>query len=228
MTLEERIAEVRERIGAAARRAGRDPSEISLVAVSKMFPVSAIAAAADAGVTDFGENRAQDLAHKAALVGDRVHWHFVGALQRNKVRTVVGTAGLIHSVDRLEVARAISRRAEAIGTIQRVLIEVNVSGEASKAGVEPAGTRKLSEDVAALDGVELRGLMTIPPRTEDPEASRPYFERLADLRESALLSPAAASELSMGMTGDFEVAVETGATIVRIGEAIFGPRADKR
>jgi PLP dependent protein len=223
-----RVSAVRSRIDAAARHAGRDPSEVRLVAVSKGFPAHAIVEALHAGVIDFGENRAQELARKMETLGDRARWHFVGALQRNKVRTVVGATALIHSIDRTEVADAVSRRALALGRVQPVLVEVNVSGEASKSGVPEERAPQLAEAVAALEGVELKGFMTIPPWGEDPEAARPVFERLASLRRNVSAVVPSAVELSMGMTHDFEVAVECGATIVRIGEAIFGSRPDQR
>ena len=223
MSVAARVASVRARIARSAARSGRHPEDVLLVAVSKTFPVDAIREAVEAGVTDLGENRAQELQQKAGLL-EGVRWHFVGHLQSNKVRHVVGVASLVHSVDGARVAQAIGKRARALQTTQDVLIEVNVSGEASKQGVEPEHLRALVEEVEAIEGVALRGLMTMPPLPESPESSRPYLRRLAELREQLEDVAPEAGELSMGMTRDLEVAVEEGATIVRVGEAIFGPR----
>lgn len=228
MTIAERYESVRARADAAARRAGREPSEITLVAVSKTWPADVLAEAADAGAAVFGENRAQELKEKHAVLGSRVRWHFVGPLQSNKVRAVVGVAELVHSVDRYGLAEAIARRARSLGIVQDVLVEVNVGGEATKHGVEPAGAVRLAEEVTGLEGVSVRGLMAIPPRTSGPEATRPYFRDLAALRDLVSGAAPAARELSMGMSGDFEQAIEEGATIVRVGEAIFGPRPPAR
>ncbi len=227
MTVAENVEAVRARIEAAAQRSGRRGRDVVLVAVSKTFGIDSIKAALDAGVSDLGENRAQELREKATEISG-VRWHFVGHLQSNKVRHLVGTAALIHSVDRVEVANAIDKRARATGIVQEVLIEVNVSGEGAKHGVAPDALMQLVEGVAALDGLALRGLMTIPPLPRRPEDSRPHLRRLASLRKRVQEIEPAASELSMGMTRDFEVAIEEGATIVRLGEAIFGPRPPAR
>jgi PLP dependent protein len=216
-----RVERVRERVTAAAERAGRDPSEITLVAIAKTFGADAVLEALEAGVTDVGENRAQEFRDKHAVVGDRARWHFVGHLQTNKVRQVVGAAVLIHSVDRYGLAEAISRRAERLGVVQDVLIEVNVAGEASKHGVEPTRAEELAEEISRLSGVTVRGLMTMPPLAATPEESRRHFKELAAI--AARMGDA--TELSMGMSGDFEVAIEEGATLVRVGEAIFGSRS---
>ncbi len=224
MSVDARIAAVRARIDAAAEATRRDPAEVTLVAISKTFGADVILGAAAAGVTDFGENRAQEFRQKFAVIGDRVTWHFVGHLQTNKARHVVGSATLLHSVDRLGLAEEVARRARAANIVQDVLLEVNVAGEASKHGVAPAAARSLADRVASLDGLRLRGLMTIPPRAHDPQDSRPYFEELAALRDDVASVHPTAVELSMGMTQDFEVAIACGATIVRVGEAIFGPR----
>lgn len=224
MTLADRYRRVRDRVAAAAERAGRDPAGITLVAVSKTWPADVVAEAAAAGADVFGENRAQELKEKHAVLGDRVRWHFVGPLQSNKVRAVAGVAELVHSVDRYGLAEAIARRSRTLGIVQDVLVEVNVGGEATKHGVEPAAAPRLAEEISTLEGIAVRGLMAIPPRTSDPEASRRYFEDLVALRDVVTLSLPDATELSMGMSGDFEQAIEEGATIVRVGEAIFGPR----
>jgi PLP dependent protein len=219
------LASVRARLDAAARRGGRDARDVCLVAVGKTWPPGALQEALDAGVRDLGENRAQELRDKVAALGGRARWHFIGHLQTNKVRHVVGIAHLVHAVDRIELAEALSRRALALGVEQGVLLEVNVAGEASKHGVAPADAVGVAAAVAALDGVSMRGLMTVPPLPDRPEDSRPVYAELARIgRELAARVPGA-TELSMGMTRDFEIAIEEGATMVRIGEAIFGPRA---
>lgn len=224
MSLSERYAGVLDRVAQAAQRAGRAPEDVTLVAVSKTWPADVLKDAAGAGVEVFGENRAQELKEKFAVLGDRVRWHFVGPLQSNKVRNVVGVAELVHSVDRYGLGEAIARRARSLGIVQDVLVEVNTGGEATKHGVEPAGAVRLAEEVAALDGIAVKGLMTIPPRTDDPDGARPYFRDLVALRDLLAESVPGATELSMGMSADFEQAIEEGATIVRVGEAIFGPR----
>lgn len=219
-----RLERVRARIDAAAHRAGRDPSGVTLVAVSKTFGTDVLLEAITAGITDLGENRAQELKEKVAVIGDRARWHFVGHLQTNKVRHVVGSVRLVHSVDRIGLAEAIARRARSLGVVQDALIEVNIAGESSKHGASPTAAVALAGEIDSLDGIHIRGLMAMPPATPDPDASRPYFRRLAQLRRELLRHVNDADELSMGMSGDFEVAVEEGATLVRVGEAIFGPR----
>jgi pyridoxal phosphate enzyme (YggS family) len=215
---------VLERIDRAARRSGRDPAEITLVAVGKTFPADVIIAAAEAGIGDIGESRAQELKEKYAVIGRRVRWHFVGPLQTNKVRHVAGVAALIHSVDRFGIAEAIARRARRIGMSQPVLVEVNIAREPAKHGADPAQAIALAAQVAELEGIEVRGLMCMAPHSIDPEPSRPYFSELRELGESLQRDVPSARALSMGMTRDFEVAVEEGATLVRVGEAVFGPR----
>jgi pyridoxal phosphate enzyme (YggS family) len=223
MTIEERFADVRDRVSAAAGRSGREVSDVTIVAVTKTWPADVAAAALRAGVTDLGENRAQELAQKRAIVDENARWHFVGHLQTNKVRRVAGVT-LIHSVDRFGLGEAIARRAVEMDIVQEVLLEVNVSGEASKHGVAPERMAALAEQLLGLDGLRVRGLMTVPPLPEQPESSRPYFAQLMTLRDELQRTAPGAMELSMGMTRDFEVGVEEGATIVRVGEAIFGPR----
>jgi pyridoxal phosphate enzyme (YggS family) len=224
VTLASNLARVQERIAAAAARVGRSPAEVVCVAVSKTWPAEVVADALQAGVEVLGENRAQELRDKAAALGGRARWHFVGHLQTNKVRHVVGVAELVHSVDRLEVAEAISRRATRLGIHQDVLIEVNVAGDPDKHGVDPGEAAALAAKVGALDGLRVRGLMTMPPWPEVAEDSRPYYRELAALGPALAEVAPGSSELSMGMTRDFEVAIEEGATLVRIGEAIFGAR----
>ena len=222
------LAEVRRRIAAAAARAGRDPAAVSLVAVTKDVAADVVAAAVAAGATDIGENRYQEAKSKiAALAGRPVRWHFIGHLQRNKVKYVVECFNIIHSLDSLELAVEIDRRAQATSGAGRVpvLVEVNVGGEATKFGVAPEGAVELVLKAAALPGLDVQGLMTIAPQAGDPEAARPHFRRL---RLLAAAVPGAGGpvlrHLSMGMSDDFEVAVEEGATLVRVGRAIFGAR----
>jgi PLP dependent protein len=218
------LERTRDRIARAADRSGRRPEDVVLVAIAKTFPVDVVQKAIDAGVQDVGENRAQELKDKVATLGQRARWHFVGHLQTNKVRNVIGRIALLHSVDRYGLAEAVARRARSLEIVQDVLVEVNIAGEPSKHGVDPGAAVALASEVAALEGVRVRGLMTMPPITEDPEGSRPHFRALAALRDELVHSLPEATELSMGMTRDFEVAIEEGATFVRIGEAIFGPR----
>jgi PLP dependent protein len=224
MTIDERVAAVRNRIVGAARRTGRSPDAVVLVGVSKTFSADLCRTAIEAGIVDLGENRAQELKEKAKLVNGRVRWHFIGHLQMNKVRSVVGTSSLIHSVDRVELGSAISRRAEATGITQDVLIQVNVAGDATKHGARPEDAVDLAVAVDALPAVAVKGLMTMPPYPQDPEDSRPTYKELATLGNDLIEQLPAAGALSMGMTRDFEVAVEEGATLLRVGEALFGAR----
>lgn len=212
---------VRDDVDAIARAAGRDPAEVTVVAVSKLQPAAAIVEAAAAGVTDVAENYAQELVAKQAEVTVPLRWHFIGKLQRNKARMVVGRAALIHAVDSLELAAEIGKRAAAAGAVQPVLVAVNTGGEAQKSGVEPDAAAALLDAIAALTGVRVDGLMTMPPLPERPEDSRPHFRALRELRDR-LAGPL--PHLSMGTTGDYGVAIEEGATLVRIGTAIFGER----
>lgn len=219
------LAEVRSRIDAAALRAGRDPSEVTLIAVSKAFPVEAIEAARREGQVDFGENRVQELTGKFEQIGGAVRWHFVGRLQRNKVRQVVATGAVIHSVDRPELAEEIDRRASR--PVQ-VLVEVNTTGEPQKGGAEPQEVSGLVRRVMDLPNLELVGLMTMA-RKGSPELARPVFRGLARLRDGlAEEYSGRIHHLSMGMSQDYEVAVEEGATLVRVGEAVFGPRTPRQ
>lgn len=223
----DRLAVVKRRITEAAERAGRDPGEIRIVAVGKTKPVALLREAIDAGVQALGENYVQELLAKREAIGDCVEWHFVGHLQTNKARFLVPFCSLIHGVDSLRVAEEISRRADRIGRRQPVLIEVNLSGENSKFGVAEENVLALAEAMVELPGVQLCGLMTMPPLSPDPEASRPYFRRLRCIQSKLIESGIPKDnvrELSMGMTSDYQVAIEEGATLVRIGTAIFGAR----
>jgi PLP dependent protein len=219
-----RVAEVRGRIAAAAERAGRDPAAVTLVAVAKLHPVEAIRAAVDAGVTDVGENYAQELQAKAAaLEGTGVRWHFVGRLQRNKAAAVVGVRALVHSLTSLPLAEALGRRARAAGTVARALVQVELDERPAAHGVRPADLDGFVAAARAVEGLDLAGLMVMPAQTPDPGDARPVFRRAAALARDLGLG-----ELSMGMTADLEVAVEEGATLVRVGTAVFGPRPRAR
>ena len=228
MNLESRIDEISERIGKAAARSGRLAEDVKLVAVTKQVEPDVIARAAQYGLRAFGENYAQELRLKQEIisrsVSDDVEWHFIGRLQRNKVKYLVGSVALIHSLDTVSAASEIDRKARASGMKMPVLVEVNTGGE-SKGGVEPDALGDFLQELAGLQGVELKGLMTMPPYFDDPEKARPYFAALRDLRDRLSAKYPGLKELSMGMSGDFEVAIEEGATIVRIGSAIFGNRA---
>jgi PLP dependent protein len=215
------LRRVQERVRAACQRAGRSPDEVTLIGITKGFAVAAVVAAHAAGLSDMGENRVQEAAAKieaAATQGIRPRWHLVGHLQSNKVKTALGLFDIIHSVDSLHLAEAISRQARAPVP---VLLEVNVAGEESKFGFNPNDVPDALARARALPNVDVQGLMTVAPLAENAEDVRPVFRRLRELGESLGLH-----HLSMGMSDDFEVAVEEGSTLVRIGRAIFGPRPD--
>jgi pyridoxal phosphate enzyme (YggS family) len=223
-TIAERWRAVRARVDAACERAGRAPSEVTVIAVSKTHPASAVREAAAAGATDFGENYAQELAAKRAeLAGLPIRWHYIGRLQRNKAKLVAGQVVLVHAVDSAELAAEIGKRA---AVVQPVLLAINAAGEQTKGGVTADQAGALARAIVATPNVRLDGLMTMPPPGDDPEASRPYFEALRALRDRlASELGIALPVLSMGMSGDFEVAIACGATHVRIGTAIFGARS---
>lgn len=221
-TTAERIADVQARITDAARRSGRSPEEVTLVAVTKTVPVERIREAVEAGLKDFGENYVQEALPKLAALGNDVRWHFIGHLQSNKARLVAGAFALIHSLDSVALAEELNKRAANAGVTQNVLIEVRLDPAETKTGVLPEELGVLTDTVMALPHLRLQGLMGMPPLFADPEESRPYFAHLRELSE--ILPEGARRELSMGMSTDFEVAIEEGATIVRVGTAIFGPR----
>ena len=229
MTIAERFKEVKKRADDAALRSGRDPEDIKLVAVTKTHPASEINEAIAAGATDIGENRVQEILEKIDDVST-VRWHLIGHLQTNKVRQVIDKVVMIHSVDSLKLAREIDKRAAAAGLKMDVLIEINSAMEETKSGISADDLKQLCEEITSqCDSVRICGLMCIPPMAAEPEDARPYFKEAAELFEdmkSWQLPPErfAPTELSMGMSGDFEVAVEEGATIVRVGSSIFGPR----
>ncbi len=220
MSVAEQLTRVRERMAAACRRAGRSPDEVTLVGVSKGVPAQRVAEAHAAGLQDMGENRVQEAAAKIealAAQGVRPRWHLVGHLQTNKAKTVTGLFAILHSVDSVRLAQALSRRAREPLPI---LLEVNVAQEASKFGFTPQEVASALRSIVDLPNLDVRGLMTVAPQTDQPESVRPVFQRLRKLRDELGLR-----ELSMGMTNDFEVAIEEGATMVRVGRAIFGERA---
>jgi PLP dependent protein len=220
------LARVRDRITRATEHAGRTGTEVLLVAVSKTVTVERIREAIAAGVPALGENRVQEAREKVAAIGRPVPWHLIGSLQTNKVKDALLCFDLIHSVDRLPLAEALSARATRDGRRVECLVQVNVADEPQKGGLSLGELRPALEAMAALPGLVLRGLMTIPPLPRDPEESRPYYRAMRKLLDEAQgwgLGPGF-RELSMGMSGDFEVAVEEGASIVRVGTAIFGAR----
>lgn len=224
MPIAENIVQLRNRIDAACLRCGRDPADINLIAVSKTFPASAIEEAIDAGITDIGENRVQEAKAKFAVIAKPAKWHLVGHLQTNKVKDAVKIFQIIHSLDSLHLAQEIQKRASA--PIE-CLIEVNTSGEESKFGVLPDQAADLTKSILSFDKIQIVGLMTIGPgwAIEEQEASRPCFKTLAELKnELTQTLGLELPELSMGMTSDFEVAIEEGSTMIRIGTAIFGTR----
>ncbi len=226
MDIRANLEAVRERIARAAERAGRRPEAVLLVAVSKGVDLDRIRQAIAVGVPALGENRIQEARGKVAELGRPVPWHLVGHLQTNKVRDALACFDLIHSLDRLALAQELDRRARAEGRAVDVLVQVNVAEEAAKGGFRPADLKPALEVLTEFGSLRVRGLMTIPPLPRDPEESRPHYRELRRLQETTAgwgLSFHLA-ELSMGMSGDFEVAIEEGATMVRIGTAIFGPR----
>ncbi|MCL4685573.1 YggS family pyridoxal phosphate-dependent enzyme [Myxococcota bacterium] len=233
-----RLLALRARIDAAARRAGRDPAAVHLLGASKRQSPARIAAAARSGLCDFGENYVQEAAAKIPLVreilgseeADLLRWHAIGHMQRNKARQAVGCFDRIHGVDSARLAIELAHAAEAAGRVVPVLLQVNLSGEPQKAGVAPDAVPELLAAVSAHASLRATGLMTLPAPTADPEAARPVFARLRALRDELRTEPGGANltELSMGMSQDFEVAVEEGATWVRIGTELFGPRPGGR
>ena len=213
---------VHERVARACERAGRKPDDVLLIAVSKTVEIERIRLAVTAGVRALGENRVQEAKEKVAGLGRPVPWHLIGSLQTNKARDAVELFDWIHSVDREELARELDRRAHQRERRVKILVQVNVGEEPQKGGVHPAELKGLLESLTALSSLEVRGLMCIPPAAETADASRPWFKRLRELRDATGLE-----HCSMGMSGDFEVAIEEGATMVRVGTAIFGPRAPR-
>jgi len=227
MSISDNLGTIQARIDAAARRAGRDPASVRLVAVSKTKPAAFVDEAARSGQRLFGENYVQELAAKAREVAGPVEWHFIGHLQSNKVRQIAGLVTMIHSVDRLSLAEEIDRQWGKLGRVCDVLIEVNIACEETKCGTSVKEVFELARRVAALPHLRLKGLMTMPPFYDDPEGARPFFRELRRLAAEIAaenIPRVEMNELSMGMSGDFEVAIAEGATLVRVGSAIFGER----
>jgi pyridoxal phosphate enzyme (YggS family) len=225
--LEKNLIQVRERIEHAAQRVGRDPTGIRLIAVTKQVAIESIREAVAAGAMIFGENYVQEARHKIDEIGHTgLQWHFIGHLQTNKAHYAVRLFDLIHSVDSIKLARELDRRAAAEGTVMNCLIEVNISQEESKFGITEKKARELAREMQDLKNISLHGLMTMPPYFDDPESARPYFIALRKLKEEIAQDGIPLPELSMGMSTDFEVAIEEGATMVRVGRAIFGERSE--
>lgn len=221
----ENLESVRGKIAAAAGRAGRNPSEIELIAVSKTHPAEIIREASGGGQELFGENRVQEALAKIPLLPGKLRWHLIGHLQSNKVRKALPHFELIHGVDSLDLARDLDRIAAEEGLFPRILLEVNVSGEGSKHGFEPAVLERHLEDLLALPRLQIEGFMTMAPMAPEAEASRPHFRSLREFRDGlARKAGIPFPTLSMGMSGDYEVGIEEGATLVRVGSAIFGGR----
>jgi pyridoxal phosphate enzyme (YggS family) len=226
VSLPDNLNSIQQRISAACSRAGREPDSVTLLAVSKTHLPETIREAAGLGQLVFGENKVQEAKAKIPLCPGKLRWHFIGHLQSNKVRDAVQLFEMIQSVDSLPLAQEIHKRAAEAAKTMPVLLEVNLAGEATKFGYSPERLLAELKEVNTLPRIEIRGLMTVPPWSPDAEKSRPHFRRLRELKhECEQFLGAPLSELSMGMSGDFEVAIEEGATIVRIGTAMFGPRA---
>jgi hypothetical protein len=227
MDLKKRLENVNDRINKAALKCGRDPENIHLVAVSKTIPANRVKEAIELGVTILGENYVQEARDKFNVLGTYpVSWHFIGHLQTNKAKYAVRLFDLIHSVDTLKLARELDKQAKKVNKVQDILIQINVSKEPSKSGSDIENAGNLIKDIVRLENLSVKGLMAMPPFFNNPEKARPYFIALRNLRDQIqkTLPDVALDELSMGMTGDFEVAIEEGATLVRIGTAIFGER----
>lgn len=219
------LGEILDRIASAATRAGRPADDVELVAVSKTFPAQFVRDAWDAGQTVFGESRVQEAVAKIPDLPGALHWHFIGHLQKNKIRRALPLFELFHGIDSLDLANDMDRIAAEEGVFPRVLLEVNVAGEASKFGFRPEALEREIDSLLALPRVQVEGLMTIAPYADDPESSRPHFRALRELRDRLEKQTGVPlPRLSMGMSGDFEVAIEEGATLVRVGSAIFGSR----
>lgn len=225
--IKENVAEVEARIQAACERAGRRRDEVTLIAVSKTKPVSDIYEVMETGIKDYGENKVQEMCDKMEVIQQPLNWHMIGHLQRNKVKYIVDKAALIHSVDSLRLAQQISQEALKKGVEANILIEVNVAEEASKFGLTTDEVIQMVTEIAKLPAIHIKGLMTVAPFTENSEENRPYFRNLKQLAVDIAeknIDNVTMSVLSMGMTGDYEVAIEEGATMVRVGTGIFGAR----
>lgn len=219
-----RVARVRAAIAAACARCGRDPRDVTLVGVSKIHPATVVQPVIDAGVTILGESRVQEAADKVPHLTGISELHLVGRLQRNKVKPAAALFDVIHSVDRLPLAEALQAAAQSTGKVQRVFLQVNIGRETQKGGVVPEALAELAEAVSAMAHLRLEGLMCVPPYDPDPEAARPYFQALARLASDLPTRDGPPLALSMGMSNDFPIAIEEGATHVRVGTALFGAR----
>ncbi len=227
--IEKNLNEVRERITRAAERAHRDPASIELVAITKTIGISKIREAIQAGQRLFGENRVQEAREKIDILGSEARWHMVGHLQTNKAKEAVQLFELIHSVDSLRLAEELDRRCRQLGRTMDILVQVNISGEETKHGTEAGAAIGLIGKISTLGNLNIKGLMTIPPFSPVPDDSRPFYRQLMAIKkrvEDADMEGVSMELISMGMSGDFEVAVEEGATMVRVGTAIFGPRGN--
>ena len=223
----ENIRSVEQRIQAAGARAGRSRDEVTLICVTKTMPVTDLQEAYDEGQRNFGENRVQEITEKYPLLPDDIRWHMIGHLQRNKVKYLMDRVVMIHSVDSASLARTISKEAVKAGRTMDILLEVNAAGEESKFGLSYEEVLPLVREIAPLPGLHICGLMTVAPYTDDPETNREFFKKLRDLSvdiDRQSIDNVSMHTLSMGMTGDFEVAIEEGATHIRVGTAIFGKR----
>ena len=227
----ENLEQVRKNIELACRKAGRDPKEVTLISVSKTKPVSMLQEAYDAGSRDFGENKVQEIMDKVPQLPSDIRWHMIGHLQRNKVKYIVGKVALIHSVDTYRLAEEINIQAKKRGIIVPILVEVNIAGEETKFGTTAEDAMLLVEEISKLENVRIKGLMTIAPFVENPEDNRLYFRKIKQLSVDITnknIDNVSMEILSMGMTGDYEVAIEEGATMVRVGTGIFGARNYKK
>ena len=226
-SIAENLERVREKIAEAALRSGRSPELVKLVGVTKIVDVERIKEAVSAGLQILGENYVQEARDKIEQLGDRASWHFIGRLQRNKAKYAVKLFDLIQTVDSLKLAAELNRRAQPLSRVIPIIIQVNLAGESSKGGVHPLECIKLIRQIAELPNLRVQGLMTMPPFFNDPERARPYFRQLRELSEQVAEAEVAGvemKEISMGMSGDYEAAIEEGATLVRVGTAIFGER----
>lgn len=226
--LQENLKQVEENICRACEKAKRAREEITLIAVSKTKPISMLSEIYDCGVREFGENKVQEICEKREKLPSDIHWHMIGHLQRNKVKYIISDVTLIHSVDTYRLAEEINVQAKKINRIVPILIEVNIAGEASKFGISAEETLQLVEEISRLDNLRIKGLMTIAPYVEDPEENRPYFRKIRELSVDIAqknIDNVSMDILSMGMTGDYMVAVEEGSTMVRVGTGIFGARS---
>jgi len=227
MSITENLSMVENKIAAACKRAGRERDEVKLIAVSKTQPVEAIREAIEYGINSFGENRVQELREKTEIIKDNLDWHLIGHLQTNKAKFVVGKVSLIHSLENIRLAEALDKEAAKLGITVDVLAEINVAKEASKFGVNPEDAENFIREVSKFPNINIKGLMTVAPYTDISEENRKYFRQLKKIMvdlNSKNIHNVSMNVLSMGMTGDYEVAIEEGATLVRVGTGIFGSR----